>query len=87
MIPKDWAYNCKDESLGLLHDPQTSKLDVNQSASVQIWLTSPLHRVHENDTELVTTRIKTGGIEPIIPVLRGGGYEAVLAEVYPIYIE
>ncbi|CAF3715245.1 unnamed protein product [Rotaria socialis] len=53
MIPKDWAYNCKDESLGLLHDPQTSKLDVNQSASVQIWLTSPLHRVHENDTVIL----------------------------------
>ncbi|CAF3398676.1 unnamed protein product [Rotaria socialis] len=49
----NWAYNCKDESLGLLHDPQTSKLDVNQSASVQIWLTSPLHRVHENDTVIL----------------------------------
>ncbi|CAF1309250.1 unnamed protein product [Rotaria sp. Silwood1] len=53
MIPKDWAYNCKDTSLGLLYYPQTSKITLNQSSSVQIWLISPPHRIYGNDTVIV----------------------------------
>ncbi|CAF4274302.1 unnamed protein product [Rotaria socialis] len=52
-IPKDWAYNCQDVTLGLEHDPEMSKVDVNQSASVQLRLTSPLHCIYGNDTVIL----------------------------------
>lgn len=122
MIPKDWAYNCTDTSLGLLYYPQTSKISLNQSSSVQVWLTSPPHNIYGNDTvivewqpantapcqdcvtwkperlyfnsanfekrqQLVITRIKDAEKQQITPILHGGGYEKVTAEVYPIFIE
>jgi len=49
-IPKNWSIACRDLNLGLLYYPQRSKIDLNQSAKVQIWLTTPPHRINENDT-------------------------------------
>ncbi|CAF2007564.1 unnamed protein product [Rotaria magnacalcarata] len=42
-----------DTSLGLLYYPQTSKVIVDKSLSVQIWLTSPPHRIYGNDALLI----------------------------------
>ncbi|CAF2941302.1 unnamed protein product [Rotaria sp. Silwood2] len=100
----------------------TTRVVRREYSSVQIWLTSPPHRIHGNDTviiewqpdhtaecqdavtwkperlyfnsmnfeirqELVITRVKNGGKQRLIPVLHGGGYETVTANVYPICIK
>ena len=49
-IPKNWYGACRDVMLGLLYYPQTSKIDLNQSAKVQVWLITPPHRINGNDT-------------------------------------
>ncbi|CAF3356569.1 unnamed protein product [Rotaria sp. Silwood2] len=49
-IPKNWSAVCRDVMLGLLYYPQTSKIILNQSAKVQIWLITPPHRISGNDT-------------------------------------
>ena len=37
-------------NLGLLYYPQRLKIDLNQNAKVQVWLTTPSHRINGNDT-------------------------------------
>ena len=49
-IPKDWSLTCRDVTLGLFYDPQTTKIDLNQSVKVQIWLPTPPHRINGNDS-------------------------------------
>lgn len=49
-IPKNWSITCRDVNLGLLYYPQTSKIDLNKSTKVQIWLSTPPHRINGNDT-------------------------------------
>ncbi|CAF2716645.1 unnamed protein product [Rotaria sp. Silwood2] len=49
-IIKDWAFTCRDVMLGLLYNPNTSKIDLNQSVKIQVWLSSPPHRINETDT-------------------------------------
>jgi hypothetical protein len=49
-IPKNWSIVCRDVMLGLFYYPQTSKIDLNQNAKVQIWLITPPHRINGNDT-------------------------------------
>jgi hypothetical protein len=39
--------------IGLLYYPQTVKIDLNQSAEVQVWLITPLHRINGNDTVII----------------------------------
>jgi hypothetical protein len=46
----NWSIACRDLNLGLLYYPQRSKIDLNQSTKVQIWLTTPPHRINGNDT-------------------------------------
>jgi hypothetical protein len=52
-IPKNWSLICRDVMLGLLYYPQTSKIDLNQSVKVQIWLPTPPHRINGNDTVII----------------------------------
>jgi hypothetical protein len=52
-IPKNWSVACQDVMLGLLYYPQTSKIDLNQNAKVQIWLIAPPHRINGNDTVVI----------------------------------
>jgi hypothetical protein len=49
-IPKNWTSVCRDVMLGLLYYPQTSKIDLNQNAKVDIWLITPPHRINGSDT-------------------------------------
>jgi len=49
-IPEGWPLGCTDVMLGLLYYPQTSKIDLNQSVKVEVWLKTPPHRVNGNDT-------------------------------------
>ncbi|CAF0908011.1 unnamed protein product [Rotaria sordida] len=49
-IPQGWYVACRDVMLGLLYYPQTSKIDLNQSVKVQVWLITPPHRINGNDT-------------------------------------
>ncbi len=49
-IPKNWSIACRDVMLGLLFYPQTSKIDLNQSVDVQVWLITPPHRINGSDT-------------------------------------
>jgi hypothetical protein len=48
-MPKNWSLICRDVMLGLFYYPQTSKIDLNQSVKVQIWLPTPPHRINGND--------------------------------------
>jgi hypothetical protein len=49
-IPKNWSVICRDVMLGLLYYPETSKIDLSQSAKVQVWLTTPPHQINGNYT-------------------------------------
>jgi hypothetical protein len=49
-IPAGWPVVCDDVMLGVLYYPQTSKIDLKQSAKIQVWLTTPPHRINGNDT-------------------------------------
>jgi len=106
-------------NLGLLYYPQRLKIDLNQNAKVQVWLTTPPHRINGNDTVtiqrnpieckdcftispkqlsfnidnfqqrqiLTIARIRDGFQTSFIPSFIGGGFDFVLPESYPIYIE
>ncbi|CAF1166337.1 unnamed protein product [Didymodactylos carnosus] len=50
IIPKNWAYMCRDVMLGLLFYPQTSTMAINKSSTVEIWLITPPHFINANDT-------------------------------------
>jgi len=52
-IPKNWTRTCRDVMLGLLYYPQTSKIILNQSTQVEIWLITPPHRINGNDTVII----------------------------------
>ena len=52
-IPEGWPDACLDVMLGLFYYPQTSKLMLNQSEKVQVWLISPPHRINGNDTVII----------------------------------
>jgi hypothetical protein len=49
-IEKDWAFSCRDINLGVLYNTQTAKIDLNQSVKIQVWLSTPPHRINGNDT-------------------------------------
>ncbi|CAF3583911.1 unnamed protein product [Rotaria sp. Silwood1] len=49
-IPQNWSLTCRDVMLGLLYYSQTTKIILNQSADVQVWLITPPHRINGNDT-------------------------------------
>ncbi|CAF0858110.1 unnamed protein product [Adineta steineri] len=57
-IPKDWYLTCRDLNLGLYYNPQTSKIDLNQSVKVEIWLITPPHRINGNDTVRIQWKSK-----------------------------
>ncbi|CAF0773672.1 unnamed protein product [Adineta ricciae] len=118
-IPRNWSRACRDVNLGLLYYPQTSKIDVQQSSQVQIWLTTPPHRINGSDTvtvqwksmncedclswtpselsfngrnfnekqTLTITRVKAGEKTTLQPIFTGGGFDLVLPQLYPIYVE
>ncbi|CAF3845005.1 unnamed protein product [Rotaria sp. Silwood1] len=52
-IPKNWMNNWTDLNLGLDFILPSPIIKVNESVKVQIHLTSPLHRVDENDTMIL----------------------------------
>ena len=49
-IPAGWPDICQDVMLGLLYYPQSTKINLNKSAKVQVWLTTPPHEINGNDT-------------------------------------
>ncbi|CAF3925941.1 unnamed protein product [Rotaria sp. Silwood2] len=50
-IPKNWMNNCTDLNLGLdFLLPSSPIIKLNESVTVKIRLTSPPHRINENDT-------------------------------------
>ena len=52
-IPQNWAYNCTDLSLGLLYDPQILVIPLDKTSSIQLWLTTPPHRINGNDSVII----------------------------------
>ena len=52
-IPENWSLICRDVMLGLLYYPQSSKLNVTEQVTVQIWLITPPHRIDGNDTVII----------------------------------
>ncbi|CAF1203455.1 unnamed protein product [Adineta steineri] len=49
-IPKNWSIACRDINLGLTYNPTSAKIDLNKSVKIQVWLSSPPHRINGNDT-------------------------------------
>ena len=56
-LPKNWSIACRDVNLGIFIYSQTTKIPVEKSDVVQVWLTAPPHRIDGNDT--VTIRWNT----------------------------
>ncbi|CAF5163617.1 unnamed protein product, partial [Rotaria sp. Silwood1] len=52
-----WMNNCTDLNLGLDYILPSSIINVNDSATVKIRLTSPPHRVTGNDTMILQFRV------------------------------
>ncbi|CAF1396029.1 unnamed protein product, partial [Rotaria sp. Silwood1] len=52
-IPKNWAYDCQDVTLGIRYNSQLSTIGLKKSAIVEIWLSTPPHRIHDNDTVII----------------------------------
>ena len=49
-ISKDWFVTCRDVDLGVLYNPETIYPYVDESIDVQVWLSTPPHRINGNDT-------------------------------------
>ena len=49
-ISKDWARSCQDVNLGVVYNPQSTKIDLNESVKIQVSLRTPPHRIDGNDT-------------------------------------
>jgi hypothetical protein len=52
-VPKNWSVACRDVMLGLLYYPQSTKIDLDQSVKIQVWLITPPHRINGNDTLII----------------------------------
>ncbi|CAF3718773.1 unnamed protein product [Rotaria sp. Silwood1] len=52
-IPKDWFHICRDDDLEVLYNPQTISLSLHESVKVQVWLSTPPHRIDGNDTVII----------------------------------
>ncbi|UJR19645.1 hypothetical protein I4U23_022779 [Adineta vaga] len=52
-IPENWSTVCQDTNLGIEHHPTSTRILLNQSARIQILLTSPPHRINGNDTVII----------------------------------
>ncbi|CAF0830512.1 unnamed protein product [Adineta steineri] len=52
-IPLDWAYKCNDLALGVVLNATTLELKVNESATIEIYLSTPPHRINGNDTVII----------------------------------
>ncbi|CAF3948054.1 unnamed protein product [Rotaria sp. Silwood2] len=52
-IPKSWAYTCRDVTLGVQYEPQVLTIELHRSSTVQVWLNTPPHRIHGNDTVII----------------------------------
>ncbi|CAF3975596.1 unnamed protein product [Rotaria sordida] len=88
-IPQNWMNNCTDLNLGLDYILPSPIINVNESATVKIRLTSPPHLVNGNDTmilqfqnfheyqTMIVTRIKEGSETTIRPIMNGGGYDKI----------
>ncbi|CAF1304929.1 unnamed protein product [Rotaria sp. Silwood1] len=57
-LPKNWSFICQDTMLGLLHYPQTAKVNLNESVEVEIWLPTPPHRINGNDTVIIQWKLR-----------------------------
>lgn len=49
-ISNDWFATCRDADLGVMYNPQTIFPHVDESINVQVWLSTPPHRINGNDT-------------------------------------
>ncbi|CAF1371237.1 unnamed protein product [Rotaria sordida] len=49
-ISPDWYVNCRDADLGVSYNPTLIRLNVGESAKVQVWLSAPPHEINGNDT-------------------------------------
>ena len=52
-IPEEWFIMCRDVMLDVMYDPWSSKIALNQSANIQVWLRTPPHRIDGNDTVII----------------------------------
>ena len=58
-IPKIWAYICQDVSLRIQYNPQLLIVVSKQTSKTQVWLASPPHLIHGNDTVIIQWQIST----------------------------
>jgi hypothetical protein len=49
-ISNDWFNICRDNDLGVLYHPQTVRIYLHDTVTVQVWLQTPPHRINGNDT-------------------------------------
>jgi hypothetical protein len=49
-IPKNWSFACRDIMLGILINPQITEIPLNKHVQIQIWLSTPPHRINGSDT-------------------------------------
>lgn len=59
LIPKNWTVACRDANLELLLNPDSLQIENQHSSIVQLWLSTPPHRINGNDT--VTLQWKIDG--------------------------
>lgn len=49
-ISQNWFDTCGDNDLGVLYNPQSIKIYLHQTVTIQVWLHSPPHLINGNDT-------------------------------------
>lgn len=47
-IAEGWTDNCFDVNLEVLCNPQSTKIDSNESVKVQVWLSTAPHQINGN---------------------------------------
>ena len=52
-IPIDWAYSCPDSTQGIVYSPQRLELKVNESVTIEMYLTAPPHRINGNNSVIL----------------------------------
>jgi hypothetical protein len=60
IIPKDWTTICTDLNLDVLFSETFEKIDVQESAGIDIWLSTPPHRINGNDTVTIQWTVTAG---------------------------
>ena len=64
--PANWSVACRDSALGINMQPQSLTIPVEQSNTVEVWLRTPPHRIHGNDTVTIGWNITYGCTDCLI---------------------